>query len=182
MKNIRAGLIAVGALVATLGAADLAAQANAGDGRRAMRGARGVGSGVELIMSQRERLELTEDQISRLDAIRRATVSQRAAAQAEMAEMRSRLQAGQIRQSEMMAFLEERRDAAPAARTDVQEQIAGILTDAQLETVDQMQSQRRAFVRGQASVRSRAGRSLRGQNRVGVQRGTPFNRGFRGRR
>ena len=182
MKHIRAGLIAAGALIATLGAADLTAQANAADGPRAMRGARGAGNGVEQIMSLRERLELSDNQISRLDEIRRAMVSQRTAAQAEMAEMRSQLQAGQIRQSEMMAFLEDRRDATSATRTNVREQIEGILDETQLESLEELQGQRRAFVRGQVTARARGGRALRGQNRGDDQRGTRFNRGFRGRR
>jgi len=182
MKQIRAGLIAAGALVATLGAADLTAQANAADGRMAMRGTRGAGNGVEQVMSLRERLELSEDQISRLDEIRRAMVSQRTAAQADMAEMRSQLQAGQIRQSEMMAFLEERRDAASATRPDVRAQIEEILDEAQLESLEELQGQRRAFLRGQATARARGGRALRGQTRGDDQRGARLNRGFRGRR
>lgn len=172
MQKIKIGLFALGALM-TLGVAGATAQNGALDGQRAMR-AGGGGNGIERIMSLRERLELSDDQVAQLDGIRRTNVARRSAEQAEMAEMRSQLQAGQIRQSDMMAFLEERRDAAPAAREGVQEQVESILTEDQLESLGELQARGRAFVQGRASARR--GASARGQ------RGTRGPSGFRGQR
>ncbi|MBM4183528.1 MAG: hypothetical protein FJ207_04785 [Gemmatimonadetes bacterium] len=71
-----------------------------------------AGQGIEAIIRARETLELTDAQIQQLDAIRREMVAQRTAEQAEMAELRSRLAAGQIRQSEVMGAREDRQAAA----------------------------------------------------------------------
>lgn len=123
--------------------------------RRAVRG-----SAVESIMSMRDRLELTDDQISALDRIRAERVQERSTLQAEMAEMRSRLQAGQIRQSEMMAFLEDRADARRDDAEERQAEIEAILDEAQIEMLDDLRTRTRAFVRGRASARG--GRGVRG--------------------
>jgi hypothetical protein len=98
----------------------------------------GAAQDVEGIMRARERLELTTDQIQRLDGIRRETVARRASEAAEMQEMRSQLAAGQIRQSQMMAFMEERQDARQGVVDQRREQIESILTEGQLETVQDM--------------------------------------------
>lgn len=123
--------------------------------RRAVRG-----SAVESIMSMRDRLELTDDQISALDRIRAERVQERSTLRAEMAEMRSRLQAGQIRQSEMMAFLEDRADARRDDAEERQAEIEAILDEAQIEMLDDLRTRTRAFVRGRASARG--GRGVRG--------------------
>jgi chromosome segregation ATPase len=96
--------------------------------------------GVEAIMRARETLALTEDQISRLDAIRREVVAERSAAQAEMAELRSQLSAGQIRQSQLMAAQEERADAAQGRAEDVRARVDAVLTEEQRAQVEQMRT------------------------------------------
>ena len=109
MKRMTGAVIALSALVA-ISAADIAAQ----DEVEARRAARGM-PGVEAIMGMRERLVLTEDQIADLDAIRRESVQRRNADTAELAEIRSQFAAGQIERSEVMAFMEGRRDANQGA-------------------------------------------------------------------
>jgi hypothetical protein len=154
MKRFRGGLLALSALT-MFGAADIAAQneAEAERGRRGMRRA----ESAEMIMSMRERLALTEEQIASLDVIRAERVEQRSMAQTDMAEMRSRLQAGQIRQSEMMAFTEDRRDGFAQSDGVQRQRLEAILDQTQLETLQQRRSEAQAFRRGLASARGQRG-------------------------
>jgi hypothetical protein len=96
--------------------------------------------GVEAIMRARETLALTEDQISRLDAIRRDVVAQRSAEQAEIAELRSQLSAGQIRRSQLMAAQEERADEAQRRADDVRARVDAVLTEEQRAQVEQLRT------------------------------------------
>jgi hypothetical protein len=91
-------------------------------------------------MRARETLALTEDQISRLDAIRREIVAERSAERAELDELRSQLSAGQIRRSELMAAQEARADAAQARAEDVRARIDAVLTEEQRAQVEQMRT------------------------------------------
>jgi hypothetical protein len=135
---MKRGLLASGALLA-IGATALEAQS------------------VEAIMRARERLELTEEQIGQLDAIRRETVAQRTAEMAQRAELRSQLEAGQIRQSELMAAMEDQRDAREARAEERRASIDAILTDVQRESVQQM---RRRADRQRPGVGPRGGQGF----------------------
>jgi hypothetical protein len=146
MKMKRSGLFVLGALVA-LGAADLTAQAAPADRRAPRRGPNAEG-----ILALRERLELTDAQIASLDAIRSEAVQRRNAERNEVEEMRSRLRARQIRASEMMAFMEERRDAMTGRSDERRAEIESILTEAQMETLGQMRRSGRAAA---AAIRER---------------------------
>jgi hypothetical protein len=117
------GLVALGALL-VLGATDTAAQ------------------NIESIMRARERLELTEDQLESLDALRREAVQQRTAEMAERQELSSRLEAGQIQRSEVMAFMEERRDQRQAQAEVRRQRLESVLSAEQLESIQQMRRQR----------------------------------------
>jgi Spy/CpxP family protein refolding chaperone len=117
--------------------------------------------GVEGIMRARETLALTEDQISQLDAIRREVVAQRSAEQAEIAELRSQLAAGQIRQSELMAAQEDRADAAQARGEDVRARVDAVLTEEQRAQVELLRS------RGQRVGARRPGFAPGGRGGVG---------------
>lgn len=142
MKGMRSGLSAFCALV-LVGAAQVGAQS------------------VESIMRASERLELTEEQLESLEAIRRDLVEQRVAEMAEVTELRSQLQAGQIRRSDLMAALEDRRDAARARAEERRASIEAILTEEQTEALQQ----------------------LRRSPRLRAERRRPGRRGFRdGRR
>ena len=129
MRKVTGGIVALGAL-AVMGATDVSAQ------------------NVESIMRARERLELTEGQIESLDAIRREAVQSRTAEMSELQEMRSQLEAGQIQRSELMAFMEDRREGRQEAVEQQRERVEAILTEDQLETLQQMrQRQRRVGAR-----------------------------------
>ena len=121
MRRTRCGLFATGVLL-VLGAAPVEAQ------------------GVEAIMRARERLELTEQQVQQLDAIRSEAVAQRNADMAQIAELRSQLEAGQIRRSELMAAQEDLQEARQARAEQRRASIESVLTEEQLETVQQMRS------------------------------------------
>lgn len=123
MNGIVGGIIALGT-VAFLGTVEISAQ------------------DVESIMRARERLELTEEQLEDLEDIRRETVQERTTELAEAQELRSQLDAGQIRRSDMMAFMEERRDSRQALAQQRREQIEAVLTEGQLETVQEMRRRR----------------------------------------
>ena len=172
MRTMKGGMLALTALI-LIGANDLYAQAMT-DENAAPALRRGVD--VETVMSMRERLELTEDQIAALDEIRREAVQRRTAEMAEAVEMRSRLRAGQIRPSEMMAFMEERRDANQGVAEQRRERIASVLDEAQLETLQTLRV-RGAYMRGRADMRRQRGQAF-GPN---GGRGVP-GRGFRGQR
>ena len=142
--------------------------------RRGMR----RGQDIESIMSLRDRLELSEDQIAQLDALRAAQVERRSVDRAGMDEMRSRLRAGQIERSEMMAFMEERRDARGAEVDDLRSRVDAILLPEQRSELDQYRAERRAFERGRRSGWREAGmRGRGGQGERAFQRGP---RGVRG--
>lgn len=121
MKVMRKGAIVLGAL-ALFGAGSASGQS------------------VEAIMRARETLALTDDQIGRLDAIRREIVSQRSAEMAEMSELRSQLAAGQIRQSEVMAAQEDRQAAAEGRAEERRARIDAVLTEEQRAQVEQLRT------------------------------------------
>lgn len=148
MKIRKSGILAFSALV-VFGASE--ANAQDAEGRRG----RGIqrGPDVESVMAMRDRLELTEAQIASLDALRVEWVQRRNADRAAMEEVRSQLRAGQIQRSEMMAFFEDRQEANAALATERRASLEGILNEVQLETIDDVRMQRRAFARGRASAR-----------------------------
>jgi hypothetical protein len=170
MKWTTGGAIVLSVLMATT-ANDISAQDADAVGRR---GGRGAHQGVEMIMSMREGLELTDDQLASLEEMRRDAVQVRYAHGAELAEMRSQLEAGQIRQSDMMAFMEDRRDGAGDVSGEHQQRIEGILTEAQLETLQNSHTQRGSMSRGRRGARGPSG------VRRGSGMGGQLNRGMRG--
>jgi LTXXQ motif family protein len=185
MKWTTGGIIALSALI-TIGANDILAQQESADRRRA---AVRHGPSVEAIMRMRDQLELTEDQLAALEAIRGESIQRRIAVAAEMAEMRSQLSAGQIERSELMAFMERRREASAGAADRQREQIDGILSEGQRASLQDTGARRRAVTRGRMSAR-RGSPGVRGRhNARGARpsmRGRRFDRGgvgsFRGAR
>jgi hypothetical protein len=93
---------------------------------------------VERVMQAREELALTDDQVARLDAIRREFVQERAAERAEMAELQSQLEAGQIRPSEVLAAREDRAAAAEDRIEQRRARVDAVLTEEQRAQVEQM--------------------------------------------
>lgn len=142
------------------------------------------GAGVEMILRQRERLELTEDQVGRLDRIRQQAVERRTAHQAQIAEIRSKVAAGQMERDELREQVQALRDGFEGVRTQEREQVEAILTEAQRETLQQWGAQARAFRMGRASaLRGQQGRfgPDRGERGMAPRRfGDGFGPGFRG--
>lgn len=121
------------------------------------------GPGVEAIMSLREELELSADQVEALDEVRRSAVATRTAHRTQMAEMRSRVQAGEARRSELMALREELQEGAPEIHENLRNQVEDILEPGQLEKLEQMRLEREAFRRGRAFERRHGeARGMRG--------------------
>ncbi len=127
-KKFAGGLIAMTALV-MMGATEVTAQS------------------IESIMRAQERLELTDEQLETLEALRREAVQERTAEMAEREELRSQLAAGQIQRSDLMAFTEERRDARRTMAEQRRERIEAVLTEEQLESLEQARRRGRAGVR-----------------------------------
>jgi hypothetical protein len=176
------------ALMMTVGASDVVGQLGP-RGDRPVRGdrvveqarpARGSGAGaVERLLRLRDRFELTEDQVSRLDALRSEVVAQRGQSTAELEELRSQLRAGTLDRSEararMQALREDRRAMVDRSRAAVED----ILDDEQKAEMEAIQAQRRAFEAGRRSgLRDRArgparpGHPERSRRRPGVRGGS----------
>lgn len=178
MKIRKSGILAFSALV-VFGASEANAQ---DDMRRRGQGFQ-RGADYETVMSLRERLELTDEQIANLDALRRGSVERRNVDRAEMEEMRSQLRAGQIRQSEMMAFLEDRRDAAADRSEDRRASLEDVLNETQLEAIDNARMRAGAAARRGAISRRNGGGAARGQGfRNSRRSGGGQGQGFRGQR
>lgn len=179
MKRMTGGAAILAAVMA-LAPLHIAAQ----QGPRAQRGqaAGPRGAGVEMILRQRETLELTDDQVKQLDQIRQETVQRSLAHQGEMAELRSRVRAGELEMAEVRAQAEARRTAAEALRTAQRERIESVLNDAQKQKIQQFQAQARAFRAGRASAMRGSRQGMRGA-RQGVRGMRDFQRpGTRGMR
>lgn len=171
MRRTTGGWLVLGALIA-IGAVEVSGQEQGEVRRRAP----ASGPDVEAIMQMRDRLALTEDQVAELEVIRREGVERRVAEMAEMEDLRSRLRAGQIRRSEVMARMEERRDANQGLGDERRTRIESILTEQQLAAVDELRLRTRAFRRGRPSVRRGPRSGFEGGPGVGVAR-PRFDRG-----
>ena len=160
---------AILAAVLALAPLHIAAQ----QGPRAQRGqaAGPRGAGVEMILRQRETLELADDQIKQLDQIRQEAVQRRSAHQAEMAELRSKVLAGELTVADVRAQAAARRTAAQAIQAAQRERVEAVLNDAQKQKIQEWQGRARAFQMGRMSA-------MRGQR--GFQRPGAWNRGMRG--
>ena len=158
MKMMTGGFLVLATLVAT-GMTDLTAQQARRGPQMRVRDGRPEG-GVESIMRLRERLELTEDQVDQLDAIRRENVQQRTAEMAEMTEVQSQYAAGLIRRSDVMAAMEDRDEAARGRDGQLRERLESILTEGQQESLNRLRRQDRASAGARArGMRGQGGRS-----------------------
>jgi len=162
------GRTAILAMMLSVGVADLAAQQSRAQGPRARadgadRMVRGGGApGVEGILRMRERLELTEDQVARLDALRSERVEQRTLAAHEMNELRSQLRAGTIERTEAMERMRTAREARAGQAEQDRAAVEALLSENQRATLEQLQAQRRAFEAGRRSALRGQARGMRG--------------------
>jgi hypothetical protein len=177
MKTMMGGA-AILAMMLSVGVADLAAQQNRAQGPRArpdmtdrtVRG--GSAPGVEGILRMRERLELTDEQVSRLDALRSERVEQRTLAAHEMNELRSQLRAGTIERTEAMERMRTAREARAGQAERDRTAVESLLDENQRATLQQLQAQRRAFEAGRRSALRGQARGMRGGGEVrGPRRG-----------
>ena len=138
---------------------------------------------VELSLRLAERLELTQEQQDRLEAVRVGILEQRAAHSAKLMSLKSEVRAGIQERGSTREELAAIREEAEAGRNALREQYDGILTDEQKTELRQMT--RRAAWR-QGAVRARTGtdrwRGTRGRPGMDRGRGMPGRPGMdRGR-
>lgn len=163
MSVHRSGVFAIAAVI-LLGAGDIRAQEDQPDPRPS----RMRGPSPEMVMSLRDRLELTEDQLQALEELRAERVAERNARRAEMEEMRSRFRAGQIDRDELRTFMESRR----AQASEIEERRArleAVLDEDQLRTLNDLRV-RRAEIRGRRGAMRRGRPGMR-PGRPGMRRG-----------
>lgn len=96
---------------------------------------------AETALRLRQELELTEEQVSQLDALRREALATRQAHMAQMMELRSRQLAGELALEEWRAEMAERRDEARERAGALGERVGGVLTDAQRERLSELRRQ-----------------------------------------
>ena len=164
MKRLMGGVAVVATLAVLTPEHALAQRGGRGMRAGADRGARG---GVEMVMRMRDRLELTDEQIQRLDQIRSEVVQRRNAHRQEMDELRSRVMAGEMEADELREVARARREASEEIRTQTRERVEAVLTDAQRETLEELGGRARAFQQGRA-IGARQGMRAGGR---GFQRG-----------
>jgi hypothetical protein len=109
------------------------------------------GQGVEEILRLRERLELTQDQVARLHAMREQALAARIGAAAEMMRIQSELRAGEISREQARTRLQARRDSTRRQMETLgPARIREVLTEAQRE---RLLEARREAVRAEARMR-----------------------------
>lgn len=139
-------------------------QADAQMGSRGWRGQTDGprGPGIEMIMRQRAELELTDAQVSQLDQIRQEAVQRRSSHRAVVADLRSKVRAGDLEAADFREQVQALRDGSEAARTQEKERIDAVLNDAQKGKLDEWAGQAQAFRMGRMSA-MRGNRAPRGQ-------------------
>ena len=178
MKLMTSGA-AILAAAMTLSPLNASAQARQGRGMMGM----GMGSpdslrgpGVEMILRQREQLQLTDDQVQKLDQLREDAVKRRTEHQAQMEELRSKVMAGEMKVEELRQVAQSRREASVEVARQQRDRVNTILNDAQKQKLDTWRGEARAFRMG----RMMGMRGARGQQGMGM-RGAPGQRGMMGR-
>ena len=161
MKRIASSAVVIAiAVVLPLSAAN--AQRRQGGAREGMRAA-----GVENVLRMRERLELTDEQLTQLEELRVAALERRKTRMVEMMDLQSRRRAGDLEREEWRDVMAERRETNRTQGARQREQITAILTDEQRDRITSLRQQRAGTRRG-----ARAGRFRNGRGAA---------RGFRGR-
>lgn len=169
--NIRTTTVAALLLAATTatGAQDAEGQRRGNTGMRAR--ADGM-SAVENALRRAEALELTEDQQTRLEALRVEVLAERAANAARLMELASEVRVGIVERGAIREQMAALREAGATTRETLRGQLGEILTS------DQQEELRRAARR--AAWQNRRGTIPRVDRRRGSWRGRGFDRGRRG--
>ena len=180
--------IASSAVVIAIAAVLPLSAANAQRGQRGPR--EGMGrAGVENVLRMRERLELTDEQLTQLEELRVAALERRKTRVAEMMDLQSRRRAGDLEREERRDLRTERREGYLEAARQQRERISAILTDDQRERLATFRAQRAsgrrsvrgARTRGRAPARGFRGRGFSRGSVDGWRRPSRFRRGDRGR-
>ena len=159
MLGMKSGALALGAML-LIGLGDVAAQEPPAQRGPRMHG----GGGPEMVLSVRDQLDLTEDQIAELNQLREQMVGIRTSHRSAMASLRSRLQAGEIDREEMRTSMEAIRSGGPQVHEEMQSRIASILDEEQLASFEELRQSRQAV---------RDGRGMRRGGGPGAMRGRP---------
>lgn len=169
--NIRTTTVAAFVLAATIAvtAQDVEGQRRGNTGMRA--GSTGL-SPVENALRRADALELTEEQITRLEALRVDVLEERTANAARLMEMASEVRAGIVERGAIREEMAALREAGATTRENLRDQLGEILTS------DQQEELRRAARR--AVWQNRRGTIPRVDRRRGSWRGRGFDRGRRG--
>jgi len=157
----------------------LAAPVAAQQGQRGMRGAgmqgqRG-GEGIEHLLQLRETLELSEDQVARLESLQSDFAEQREAHRAQAEEFRARVRSGDLTRNEIEEWRTNRRESMENMRQAHRQMVEQLLTEEQRGKLDEIGQVRRSGMRAGAQAGFRAGQRM-GQGRPG---GGPGMRGHR---
>lgn len=142
---------------------------------RAMQPRMQAGPGPEMILRLREQLNLTEAQVTRLEALRQESVNRQRERTAEMLDLRSRMAAGQVTREQMQERMRARAEVAQAEGQAPGERVRAVLTDqqrlqlAELQ-VQQLRRQVQMQQRGRQAIRGGAGREVRPGQRQMVPR------------
>ena len=156
------------ALFACLAGATFATTAVAQRGPRLQR-TTARGGCVENALRQRERLELTDEQVARLNALRTPCIERRQAESSQIIKLRSDFESREITREQFRDAMQPRRDTT--AESITRAQLAEILSEDQLAQLNRAQ---RGFARGGragglgrrgADFRGRGSQRLRGRGR-----------------
>lgn len=150
--------------------APVAAAAQAGPGPRRM--VPRAAERPEDLLRLRAHLELTRDQVTRLQAMREEALAARIAVTTEMMRLRSRLHAGEVTREEVRRQMESRRDSMRTRLQDPERARArDVLTDAQREKLSEF---RRELVRERGRLEMRARREAMTRDRLRDLRRRPW--------
>ena len=120
---------------------------------------------VENALRQRERLELTDEQVAQLNALRTPCIERRQAESSEVIKLRSDFESREITREQFRDAMQARRDTTAASTTRAR--LAEILSEDQLAQLNRAQ---RGFARaGRAGARGRRGAEFRGRGSRGFR-------------
>ncbi len=141
---------------------------------------RGADGSVEQALRLRDTLQLTDDQVAQLQALRQEAVADRQAAMDNRIDAQSRFRAGDLTRDEFREEAAARHEEARSGAEARQERFSGILTEEQGEQL--ATARRRAFRMGRHGGRPGGGegRGYRGWGPAGPGRGYGPGRGWRG--
>lgn len=165
MLGMKSGALALGAML-LMGLGEVAAQEPPAQRGPGMHG----GGGPEMVLSLRDQLNLTQDQIAELNELREQMVGIRTSHRSAMTSLRSRFQAGEIDREEMTTSMEAIRSGGPQVHEEMQSRIASILDEEQLASFEELRQSRRAVRDGRGMRRGGRGP---GEGPGGHMRGCP---------